>query len=342
MAIAARTRTGIHSYPWMGRREFMVLVGVTLIACHRAAIAQSTNHFRRLGIFLDLPESDRVVPSLITPFLQELERLGWKDGRNIRIEYRGTDGDAGRARVYATELVNLKPDIILINSFDNLIALHQETRSIPVVFVQLTNVVESGMVASLAHPGGNITGFTREEPGIGGKWLQLLREMAPHVTQVAVIHNGPWTETMRSIEVMATALRVQLHQARVSGAADTEHAIDVFANEPNGGLIVMPDSNSAKHREQIIALAALYGLPAIYANRIYVADGGLMSYGADQVGQFRRAASYVDSILKGANPADLAVQQPTKFELVINRMTAKALGLTIPQTLLARTDELIE
>jgi putative ABC transport system substrate-binding protein len=324
------------------RREFIALLGGTLIARPRSIMAQSSD-VRRLGVLLVLPDDDALVLSLVTPFFQGLQELGWVDGRNIRIDYRW-EADAERARVHVAELVGLKPDVILTDAVVAVKALQEESRSIPIVFVQIGSPVEAGLVSSIAHPGGKVTGFTREGPATGGKSLQMLKEIAPHITRVAVILSNAfaWAERIRAIEAVAAPMGVLTRPVEVHDAAEIDRAIDAFAIEPSGGLIVLPDFVSANHREQIIALADWHRLPAIYPNRIYVTDGGLISYGADQVGQFRRAASYVDRILKGADPADLPVQQPIKFELFINMKTAKELGLTVPQSLLVLADQVIE
>jgi putative ABC transport system substrate-binding protein len=304
-------------------------------------MAQSSDGVRKLGILLVLPGNHALVESLVAPFLHGLQELGWTDGNNIRIDYRWPECDADRASVQAAELARLKPDVILTNAEDAVIALQQESRSIPIVFVQIISPFEFG-VSSIAHPSGKVTGFTREGPETGGKWLQMLKEIAPHVTRVAVVLSDAFAWAVRSIEPVAAAMGVLTSPVQVHDAADIDRAIDEFAVEPNGGLIVPPGCTSSVHREQIIALAAWHGLPAIYGNRIYVTDGGLMSYGADLVGEYRRAASYVDRILRGADPADLPVQQPIKFELFINMKTAKELGLTVPPSLLVLADEVIE
>ena len=271
--------------------------------------------------------------------------MGWTDGRNVRIDYRWAAGDPERARTYAAELVRLKPDVILANTALALLPLKRETGTIPIVFTLIYDPVGSGFVASLAHPGGNITGFTLGDFSLGGKMLQVLREVAPQVSRVAVILNPnqpPHVAIWRAIEAVAPSFRVHLTASAVKDSAEIEPVIKAFAGEPNGGLVVLPSPITETHREHVIALAARHRLPAVYGFRSFIISGGLVSYGINTVDPFRRAALYVDRILKGAKPGDLPVQQPTKYELVINLKTAKALGLTIPQSLLQRADEVIQ
>jgi len=263
----------------------------------------------------------------------------------VHIDYRWGAGDRERIRAYAIELVGLKPDVILAVSALVLQPLQQETRRIPIVFTQIGDPVGAGLVASLPHPGSNITGFTPAEFSMQGKKLEILKDVAPHVTRVAVLFNPeqiPQAGMWHAIEDVAPSFKVQLTAAAVRDPAEIERAIDIFARESNGGLIVLPSGVTIVHRRLVIALAAQHRLPAIYQYRQFVTDGGLMSYGNDLADQYRQAASYVDRILRGEKPGDLPVQQPTKFELVINLKTAKALGLEIPQTLIARADEVIE
>jgi putative tryptophan/tyrosine transport system substrate-binding protein len=271
--------------------------------------------------------------------------LGWTDSRNVRIDYRWGGANPQRIRADAIELVGLKPDVILASSPLVLQALQQVTRNIPIVFIQITDPLGSGFVASMAHPGGNITGFTTGEFSMYGKSLEFLKEIAPQVTRVVVILNPeqtPQAWMWRAIEAVAPSFRVQLTAARVHDSAEIEGAIDAFARESNGGLIVLPNVPTIAHRELIITLAAQHRLPAVYPLRFFVAGGGLISYGTDYIDQYRRAAGYVDRILKGEKVADLPVQAPTKYELVVNLKTAKALGLTVPDKLVALADEVIE
>jgi ABC-type uncharacterized transport system substrate-binding protein len=329
----------------MKRREFITLVGGAAAAWPLAARAQQPERMRRVGVLMPFAENDSEAQSNLTAFRQAFQMLGWIDGRNVRIDYRWGGADAQRIRAYAIELVGLKPDVILASTPLALQPLQQETRSIPIAFTQITDPVGSGFVASLAHPDGNITGFTTAEFSMYGKSLEVLKEIAPHVTRVAVILNPeqiPQTSMWHAIEAAAPSFKVQLKAAHVHDSAEIERAIDMFARESNGGLIVLPNVPTIAHRELIITLAARNRLPAIYSDRHFVSGGGLIAYGNDRADQYRQAALYVDRILRGEKPSNLPVQQPTKFELVINLKTARALSLEVPSTLLARADEVIE
>jgi putative tryptophan/tyrosine transport system substrate-binding protein len=328
----------------MRRREFLsVLSGAA--AWPLAANAQSTDRVRRIGMLMGGgatdPEARRV-----RGFVHGLEELGWMEGGNVRIDYRWDDGDADRRRRYAAELVRLELDAIATFGTPALVAIARETRTIPIVFMSVSDPVKLNFVASLARPGGNITGFENYEPAIGGKWLQLLKEIAGRVERVILLFNpdtAPFNELiLQSLEGVAPSFAVQVKAARVHDATELEGALAAAAREPGVGLIVGPDNFVSQYHERITALAAEYHLPAVYPLRIFAASGGLLVYGIDLVDQARQAASYVDRILKGEKPADLPVQTPTKFELVINLKTAKALGLPVPPTLLARADEVIE
>jgi putative tryptophan/tyrosine transport system substrate-binding protein len=279
-------------------------------------------------------------------FERALQELGWTGGRNIRIDYRWAPGYVEQTRAAAAELLRLAPDMILAHATQATAALQQATRTVPVVFVAVSEPVAQGFVKSLAHPGGNITGFTNLEPTLGAKWLELLKEIAPRVTRVAVLYNpntAPYaTLFSRSAEVVAQKMAVELTAAPVHEPAEIESALAMLGREPGGGLIIAPDPFTSARRKLIFDLAARYRVPAISAFRYLSNEGGLVSYGVDVRDQFRQAAAYVDQILRGGKPADLPVQQPTKFELVINLKTAKALGLAVPSTLLARADEVIE
>src|SRR5262245_47464177 len=328
----------------MRRRELLGLMGGAA-AWPFAAHAQQPVRLRRIGVLNPFVENDAEVQANLTAFREALEKLGWSDGRNVRIDYRWGSADPGRIRAHAKELVGLDPDVILVSSALALQPLQRETRSIPIVFTQITDPVESGFVASLAHPGGNITGFTPGEFERYGKSLELLKEVAPQVTRVGVIRNPeqkPQEGMWRAIEAAAPSFKVQLTAADARNTAEVEQTIDQFAREPNGGLIVLPNPVTEGNRRLIIALAARHRLPAVYGLRFFVTDGGLMSYAADLGAQYRQAASSADRILRGEKPADLPVQVPNKYELVINLKTAKALRLEIPPTLLARADEVIE
>jgi putative ABC transport system substrate-binding protein len=274
---------------------------------------------------------------------QALEHLGWRGGREVRIDYRWYSGDADRARALAKELVHLAPDVILVSGSPAVAAMRQETQSIPIVFASVTDPVGQGFVTSLAHPGGNITGFTDFDPTMGSKWLELLKTIAPGITRVAVIFNPEAAHYaasfLRSIEAAAPAFAVSVTAAPVHDAPDVERAITLAGDEPNGALIVVPDIVTQLHHELIIALAAQHRLPAVYPFLSYAESGALLCYGVDVVEQYVQAAIYIDRILKGAKPADLPVQAPTKFKLAVNLKTAKALGLTVPRILLAAADD---
>jgi putative ABC transport system substrate-binding protein len=300
---------------------------------------------RRIGVLMGFAEDNADAQALLAAFLQSLQQLGWTDGRNVRIDTRWGGGDAERHRRYAAELVTLTPDVILASSSPALGPLLQATRTIPIVFTAITDPVGAGFVDSLARPGGNATGFTSFEYGNSGKWLELLKEIAPHVTRVAVLRDAAIAAGIGqfgAIQSAAPSLGVEVSALNVRDAGEIERAFAAFARSSNGGLIVTSSALAYIHRNLIITLAARHKLPAVYNNRYFVTGGGLVSYGPDRIDQFRRAAGYVDRILKGEKPADLPVQAPTKYELVINLKTAKALGLDVPPTLLARADEVIE
>jgi len=300
---------------------------------------------RRVSVLMSLAENDPEGQRYIGEFLQRLAAAGWADGHNVQIEYRWAGADPERIRRYAVELVGQNPDVILAQTALVLVPLQRETRTIPIVFTQVNDPVESGFVASLTRPGGNVTGFTPLESSVAGKWLEMLREMAPRIGRAAVIFNpaqAPNVRLLRAVESAAPSFPAQVTAAGVSDGHGIESAIEAFAREPNGGLIVVPNPITLNHSTLILELAARHRLPAIYPYKFFVTNGGLMSYGADVPDLFRRAASYVDRILRGAKIAELPVQNPTKFELFINNKTAGALGLTVPPTLLARADEVIE
>ena len=299
---------------------------------------------RRIGVLLSGTESDPEMQARLVALRQGLQRFGWSEGRNVRIDYRFAGASADQARAFARELVALQPDTIVALSTAVTTALQRETREIPIVFVGIPDPIGSGFVASLARPGGNLTGLLLYEESMGGKWLAMLKEIAPPLARVAVVAN-PKTNSFvyhQAAEAAASSLGIELVSSPVETAADIERAIESFARVPNGGLLVLPDLTAVLHRDLIIALAARYRLPAVYQAGFWVAAGGLMSYGTDRVIAFRQAAYYVDRILRGDKPADLPVQTPTKFETVINLKTAKALGLDVPPTLLAIADEVIE
>ena len=331
----------------MRRREFITLIGGAAAAWPVGARAQQPERMRRVGVLIPFAESDVDAQIRVTEFQQRLQQLGWTNGRNIRIDYRWTAGATDRIPIFAKELVQLEPDVIVGQATPSVLALGQATRTIPIVFVQVTDPVSAGFVTSLARPGGNITGFAMYEPAMGAKWLEILKEIAPGVARVALIFNpetapGRGLFFLRSIETASPSFAVQPIATAVHDGAEIERAIDAFAREPNGGLFIMPDLTTQFHRELIIELAARHRLPAIYSQRSFVTSGGLIYYGIDTIEQFRQAASYVDRILRGAKPSELPVQGPVKFELAINLKTAKALGLNVPLTLQASADEVIE
>jgi putative ABC transport system substrate-binding protein len=331
----------------MRRRDFIIALcsAAATPAWALVARAQQRGSVRRIGVLMASVESDPEDQVCVKEFVQELRKLGWTDGQNVRIDYRWAGGNVVRAASYAAELVGLAPDAVLAQSAPMLKAMQQATRSVPIVFVRVSDPVDGGFVDNLAKPGGNVTGFTQFEYTITGKWLGVLKQIAPRVVRVAMIV-GPENPLsflyLREIKAVAPSFNVQLTEIVASDAAAIEHAISVFASEPNGGLIVLPSATALNYRAQIATLAALHKLPAIYPYRPSVMAGGLMSYGIDLNLQFRQAASYIDRILKGEKPGDLPIQRPTQFQLVINLKTAKALGLTIPDNLLAIADEVIE
>jgi ABC-type uncharacterized transport system substrate-binding protein len=328
----------------MKRRQFITLLGGAA-AWPATARAQQPDRVRRVGLLTSFAADDPEARARVAAFMEGLQALGWVEHRNVRVDYRWSAGDAETIRRHAAELVALAPDVILSQSTPALAALQKATRTIPIVFVSVSDPVGDGLVASLAKPGGNITGFSNYEPTLAGKWLELVREVAARVERIAILfHPGtaPHSIFLPPMEAAASSLAVKLIPARVHNNTEIESAIATLGREPGGGLFAMPDSFTNVHRKSIIASAALHRVPAIYAFRFWAADGGLMTYGVDVRDQYRRAASYVDRIFKGEKPADLPVQQPTKFELAINLKTAKALGLEVPPTVLARADEVIE
>jgi putative tryptophan/tyrosine transport system substrate-binding protein len=328
----------------MQRREFIAgLAGAA--AWPLAAGAQHPD--RRVGVLMDSAESDSDGQARIAAFREVLQGLGWTEGRNIHIDYRWGGGDVERTHAYAAELVSFKPDVIFVYAAAQLAPLSRETKTIPIIFVGASAPIEDGYIASYSRPGGNITGFTQYEPSIVGKWLAALKEVAPAIVRVALLVNpdtAPLGGTLYSntFKNAAVTLAVEPIAANVHSASDIETAMATLGRQPDSGLIVAPETFTTTHRELIIALAAHHRLPAIYGLRPFPLSGGLMSYGPDTTDTMRRAASYVDRILRGENPAALPVQAPTKFEMIVNLKTAKALGLTVPNTLLVSADEVIE
>jgi putative ABC transport system substrate-binding protein len=328
----------------MRRRKFITLLGGAA-AWPLAAAAQQTDRVRRVGALGALAADDPEGQARLAAFREGLQQLGWIDGRNVRIDSRWGAGDADDIRKNAKELVALAQDVILATGSAAMGPLQQLTRTVPVVFVLVPDPVGAGYIDSLAHPGGNATGFTIFEFAIGAKWLELLKEIVLGLKRAAVLRDPAISSGLGlfgAIQSAAPSLGLEVSAVNVRDAGEIERAVSSFARSPNGGLIVTPSALAGVHRKLIIALAAQHKLPAIYYERYYVKDGGLISYGADFHDQFRSAASYVDRILKGEKPADLPVQAPTKYRLVINLKTAKALGLTVPPSLLARADEVIE
>ena len=330
----------------MRRRNFIALLGGAAAAWPIAARAQQSAGMRRIGVLIGLAEDDPDAQARLSAFRQGLDRLGWSEGGNVRLDYRFAPAGA-QAQALAKELVALQPDVILAQTTPVVAALQRETRTIPIVFVGVADALGSGLVTSFARPDGNTTGFMLFETGITGKWLGMLKEIAPNLERAALVIN-PKTAAyyefyLRAGQAAASSLAVELVFVPIENtAADIERAIALFARTPNGGLLLPPDSSTVVHRDLIITLAARHRLPAIYPDRLFVAAGGLMCYSTNRADQFRQAASYIDRLLRGAKPAELPVQVPTKYETVINAKTAKALGLTVPPGLLVAADEVIE
>jgi putative tryptophan/tyrosine transport system substrate-binding protein len=329
----------------MSRREFIALLGGAVAARPLAARAQQPDRVRRIAVLMGIAH-ELEGQKRVTAFRQGLQAAGWAEGLNVRIDYHWVGGDADRARAYAVEVIGTKPDVILANGTTVVAALQHETRTLPVVFVLGLDPVESGFVAGLAHPGGNITGFTTFEPEMGGKWLEVLKEIAPRILRVALIFN-PATQPafatfLRSIEAAAPSFGVKPIPTPVHSVIEIEDAMAALGRESGGSFIVLPDVFTSTNVDPLVASAARHGLPALYPFPFFAKQGGLVSYGIDLTDLFRRSASYVDRILRGTKRGELPVQTPNKFELVINSQTAKALKLEVPPTLLARADEVIE
>jgi putative tryptophan/tyrosine transport system substrate-binding protein len=347
---ASRTSVSIATIPdessagGMRRREVITLLGGAAV-WPLAARAQQRDRLKYLGVLWGLAENDNVYEPYLSAFKQRIEDLGWIDGRNVRVEYRFTGGVNERIHVAARELVALAPDVIFATTNPAVAALLQETRTVPIVFTLVSDSVGSGFVPSLAHPGGNITGFHNFEPDLSGKWLEILKDVAPELRRVAFLHH-PQTAAhigfLRVIEATSSSARVTVTAAGARDASEIEPALTAFAREPNSGLIVAPSPITTFRRELIIALARQLNLPAMYPFRYFPESGGLVSYGIDQMEQARGGAAYIDRVLRGANPGELPVQLPTKYELAINLKTAKSLNLKIPESFLLRADEVIE
>jgi putative ABC transport system substrate-binding protein len=327
----------------MRRRNFIALLG-SVVAWPLAARAQQSESMRRIGVLMNTGADEPESQARLAAFLQGLQELGWAVGRNLRIDYRWSPGDLARLRKDATELVALRPEVILAGVGPTTQTLQQVTNTIPIVMAQGVDPVGNGYVDSLARPGGNITGFIQFEYSLAGKWMELLKEVAPGITRVGVLREpgvaaiGQWA----MIQAVGQSLGAELKPIGLRDAGEVERAVTAFAHSPNGGLIVVVSAASLTHRELIVGLAARHRLPTVYAYRVFVTSGGLITYSPDIASQYRRAGGYVDRILKGENPAELPVQAPTKYELVINLKTARALGLTVPLPLLGRADQVIE
>ena len=329
------------------RREFISLMGGAAAAWPLAARAQQAVQTRRIGMLIGYAENDPETQTRLAAFRQGLEQSGWKEGRSVRIDYRFAPASPEEARLFAKELVGLHPDVLVGNSTPATAALLHETRTIPIVFVGVSDPVGSGFVASIPRPGGSATGFANFEQSLIGKWLQLLKEVVPNITRAAVIFNpktapGGGSFFLDPFEPIARSLAVEPIVAHVNDASEIESAVAALARKPGGSLIIMPDAFNTVHRQLIILLAARHALPAIYPYRYQAVEGGLLSYGVDTVDLMGRAALYVDRILKGEKPSDLPVQAPVKFDLTVNLRAARVIGVTVPSSLLARADEVIE
>jgi putative tryptophan/tyrosine transport system substrate-binding protein len=332
--------------PDMRRRQVISLLGGAAVAWPLAARAQQPERIRRIGVLMGRAESDLDGQRQAKAFREGLAALSWLPGRNVIIDYRWHAGETARAEVYAKELIELRPDVLVANTTPSLVAVHHQTSTIPIVFIGVADPVGQGFVPNLARPGGNLTGFGLEEPSMGAKWVELLNEVRPEATRPTVLFNpetAPFARTfLPSVAMAAKSRGLTPRVAEVRNEAEIEDAVVIGSREQGAALIVLPDAFLFGHRNRIIQLVDQHRMPAVYAYRMCVVDGGLLAYGIDRVELFRVAASYIDRVLKGEKPADLPVQHPTKFELVINVKTAKALDLTVPDTLLARADEVIE
>ena len=329
----------------MDRRQLIALIGGVTITGRLPARAQQSDRARRVGVLMNLTADDAEGNARSAAFIGGLEELGWSAGRNLRIDYRWGAGDPELFRKYAAELVALAPDAILATGTPVVEALRAATRTVPIVFVTVIDPVGAGFVESLARPGGNSTGFTLFEYGMSGKWVEFLKEIAPRVKRAAVLRDsaiGSGTGQLAAIQAIAPSFGLELIPVGVQDVGEMERAITAFARQPHGSLIVTASTLALVHREAIVALAAKHMLPAIYGDRTFITIGGLLSYGPNRVDPYRRAAAYVDRILKGENPADLPIQAPTKYELVVSLKTARMLGITVSPSLLARADEIIE
>ncbi len=329
----------------MKRRDFITLLGGAAAAWPLVAPARQAERMRRIGVLMGYPEGDPQAQANVTALLRGLQDLGWIEGRNVQIDYRWAGGDPDKARTFASELIAMMPDVMVPSTNQVTRILQQETRTIPIVFAFVGDPVGSGFAASLARPGKNITGFANFENSIGGKWVELLKEIAPRAERVGFVFNpdaAPNVGFFHAAEAAAPSLGIKLAALAVRDATDIEQGITAFASEPDGGLVVAPHAVTLGNRELVIELAVRNRLPALYSDRYFAESGGLVSFGNNTADLFRRAATYIDLILKGANPADLPVQLPTKFELIVNLKSAKTLGLTLSESFLTRADEVIE
>jgi ABC-type uncharacterized transport system substrate-binding protein len=332
----------------IGRRQFISTIGGATVAWPLAARAQQpASRVRIVGVLMGVEENDPEVSPRKVAFEQELEKLGWSTTSNLQIEYRFAAADRERMRNYAKELIALPSDVIVGHNTRPVEAILQQTHSVPVVFIAVADPIGSGFAASLSHPGGNATGFINHDPGMGGKWLELLKEIAPGISKAALLYNpdtapGAGTYFEASFDKAAKSLGIEVTKAKVQSRADLASTMVMLAKTPGYGLVVMPDTFTTVNREQIVAQAAEYHLPAIYPWRYFATTGGLLVYGVNQIELFRLSATYVNRLLKGERPSDLPIQAPTRFELIVNLKTAKTLGLTVPPTLLATADEVIE
>jgi ABC-type uncharacterized transport system substrate-binding protein len=329
----------------MRRREFIGLLGGAAAAWPLATGAKQAERMRRISVLMGYPEGDPQAQANVTALLQGLQSLGWIEGRNVQIDYRWAGGDPDKARAFARELIATTPDVMVPSTNQVTRIVQQETQTIPIVFAFVGDPVGSGFAASLAHPGKNITGFANFENSIGGKWVELFKEIAPRAGRVGFVFNpdaAPNVGFFHAAEAAAPSLAIKLAALAVRDASDIEQHIAAFASEPDGGLIVAPHAVTLGNRKLLIELAARYRLPAVYSDRYFAESGGLVSFGNNSADLFRRAATYIDLILKGENPADLPVQLPTKFELIVNLKAAEMLGLTIPESFLIRADAVLE
>jgi putative ABC transport system substrate-binding protein len=331
----------------MRRRDFITLLGGAAAAWPLAARAQQAERVRRIGILMAYPESDAAYQGYVMAFREELQKLGWQEGRNVSFDYRWATSDLELIKRSAKELIALQPDLILSSSTPTTASLLQQTQTIPIIFANIIDPVASGFVASLSRPGGNATGYVILEPSMASKWPELLKEIAPRVNRIATLYHpattAPFVEAfLKPLKAAATSFGVEAILAPINDSSELEPIIAAQAREPNGGLVAMPDSFLVSHRVEVTSLAARHRLPALYNYRSFTEVGGLMSYGNDPLVNYRRSATYVHRILEGEKPSELPVQLPVQYELVINLKTAKALGLEVPPTLLARADEVIE